>query len=69
VIAFSYYTNGRPAGEASESPNMPFKNRSSEATDGEVTVSFAHRIVPPSEHGRNGEGAHALKRARGYGER
>lgn len=46
-LAFYYYTNGRPAGEVSESHGTLFKNRPGEATVGEVTVSFAHRIVPP----------------------
>ena len=46
-LAFYYYTNGRPAGEVSQSHGTLFKNRPGEATVGEVTVSFAHRIVPP----------------------
>ena len=46
-LAFYYYTNGRPAGEVSQSHGTLFKNRPGEATVGEVAVSFAHRIVPP----------------------
>ena len=46
-LAFYYYTNGRPAGEVSQSHGTLFKNRPGEATVGEVTKSFAHRIVPP----------------------
>jgi Rps23 Pro-64 3,4-dihydroxylase Tpa1-like proline 4-hydroxylase len=46
-LAFYYYTNGRPAGEVSQSHGTLFKNRPGEATVGEVTVSFAQRIVPP----------------------
>jgi Rps23 Pro-64 3,4-dihydroxylase Tpa1-like proline 4-hydroxylase len=46
-LAFYYYTNGRPAGEVSHSHGTLFKNRPGEATVGEMTVSFAHRIVPP----------------------
>jgi len=46
-LALYYYTNGRPAGEVSQSHGTLFKNRPGEATVGEVTVSFAHRIVPP----------------------
>jgi Rps23 Pro-64 3,4-dihydroxylase Tpa1-like proline 4-hydroxylase len=46
-LAFYYYTNGRPAGEVSQSHGTLFKNRPGEATVGEKTVSFAHRIVPP----------------------
>jgi Rps23 Pro-64 3,4-dihydroxylase Tpa1-like proline 4-hydroxylase len=46
-LAFYYYTNGRPAGEVSQSHGTLFKNRPGEATVGEVTVSLAHRIVPP----------------------
>lgn len=43
-LAF-YYTNGRPAGEVSQSHGTLFKNRPGEATAGEMTSSFAHRIV------------------------
>ena len=46
-LAFYYYTNGRPAGEVSQSHGTLFKNRPGEATVGEVTMSLAHRIVPP----------------------
>ena len=46
-LAFYYYTNGRPAGEVSQSHGTLFKNRPGEATVGEVTTSFAHRLVPP----------------------
>jgi Rps23 Pro-64 3,4-dihydroxylase Tpa1-like proline 4-hydroxylase len=46
-LAFYYYTNGRPAGEVSQSHGTLFKNRPGEATVGEVTMSFAHKIVPP----------------------
>jgi Rps23 Pro-64 3,4-dihydroxylase Tpa1-like proline 4-hydroxylase len=46
-LALYYYTNGRPTGEVSQSHGTLFKNRPGEATVGEVTVSFAHRIVPP----------------------
>lgn len=46
-LAFYYYTNGRPAGEVSQAHGTVFKNRPGEGTVGEVTVSFAHRIVPP----------------------
>jgi Rps23 Pro-64 3,4-dihydroxylase Tpa1-like proline 4-hydroxylase len=46
-LAFYYYTNGRPAGEVSQSHGTLFKNRPGEATVSEVTVSLAHRLVPP----------------------
>jgi hypothetical protein len=46
-LAFYYYTNGRPAGEVSQSHGTLFKNRPGEATVGEVTVSLAHRMIPP----------------------
>ena len=46
-LAFYYYTNGRPTGEVSQSHGTLFKNRPGEATVGEVTMSFAHKIVPP----------------------
>ncbi len=46
-LAFYYYTNGRPAGEVSQSHGTQLKNRPGEATVGEMTVSLAHRIVPP----------------------
>jgi Rps23 Pro-64 3,4-dihydroxylase Tpa1-like proline 4-hydroxylase len=46
-LAFYYYTNGRPAGEVSQSHGTLFKYRPGEATVGEVTTSFAHRIIPP----------------------
>jgi Rps23 Pro-64 3,4-dihydroxylase Tpa1-like proline 4-hydroxylase len=46
-LAFYYYTNGRPAGEVSESHGTLFKNRPGEATVGEVTTSLVHRIIPP----------------------
>jgi Rps23 Pro-64 3,4-dihydroxylase Tpa1-like proline 4-hydroxylase len=46
-LAFYYYTNGRPTGEVSQSHGTLFKNRPGEATVGEVTTSFVHRIVPP----------------------
>ncbi len=46
-LAFYYYTNGRPAGEVSRSHGTLFKNRPGEATVGEMTTSFAHRIIPP----------------------
>jgi Rps23 Pro-64 3,4-dihydroxylase Tpa1-like proline 4-hydroxylase len=46
-LAFYYYTNGRPATEVSQSHGTLFKNRPGEATVGELTTSFAHRIIPP----------------------
>lgn len=46
-LAFYYYTNGRPAGEVSQSHGTLFKNRPGEATVGEVTASLAQRMVPP----------------------
>jgi len=46
-LAFYYYTNGRPAGEVSQSHGTLFKYRPGEATVGSVTTSFAHRIIPP----------------------
>jgi hypothetical protein len=46
-LAFYYYTNGRPAGEVSESHGTLFKNRPGEATAGEVATSLAHQWIPP----------------------
>jgi Rps23 Pro-64 3,4-dihydroxylase Tpa1-like proline 4-hydroxylase len=46
-LAFYYYTNGRPAEEVSGSHGTLFKNRPGEATVGEVTTSWVHKLVPP----------------------
>lgn len=46
-LAFYYYTNGRPAGEVSQSHGTLFRHRPGEATVGEMTTSLSHRIVPP----------------------
>jgi Rps23 Pro-64 3,4-dihydroxylase Tpa1-like proline 4-hydroxylase len=46
-LAFYYYTNGRPAGEVTQSHGTLFKSRPGEATVGEVTASLVHRVVPP----------------------
>jgi Rps23 Pro-64 3,4-dihydroxylase Tpa1-like proline 4-hydroxylase len=46
-IAMYYYTNGRPAEEASESHGTLFQNRPGEATAGEIATSFVRSLMPP----------------------
>lgn len=43
----SHYTNGRPAGEVSESHETLFENRPGEATAGELATSLTHQWIPP----------------------